>query len=401
MLAPYRAVLRVQPTRLPLTGSLVGRLPLGMVSLAIVLTVRASAGSYATAGLVTAAHSVGVGVFAPVLGRLADRFGQTRVLVPCAVGYTALLTTLVAVVDTAGTPGLVAVAAVAGAFFPPLSACMRVLWSSLLTAGPLRESAFALDTVVVELAFILGPLLVAATVAVVGPAAGLLLAAGLSLFGTLLFAASAASRAWVPGRQPEGRSGALGSPGIRTVIGTFAATSIAFGVLEVAVPALTEALESPAAAAPAFAAFAGGSLLGGLLYGSRPWAGRVERRYLGLLLALAVGFALLPLATGVPALITVMAVAGLALAPAAICAFRLIDELAPAGAATEAYTWTTTANVAGTAVGAVLAGNVVEAAGARQALAIAAVAVGVAVAGGWLARRSLAVPSAEPAPAPA
>jgi len=370
----YVRLLRVPGAAFPVASSLLGRLPLGMVVLAIVLLVRENAGSYALAGVVSAAYSVGLGLAAPVLGRLADRFGQTRVLVPCALGYAALLAVLVAAAGSAPVV-VIAAAAAAGALFPPLSACMRVLWPKLVGDADLRESAFALDAIVVELAYVFGPLLVAVIVAAVGPAAGLVAAGGLSLFGTLGFAATRASRGWVPTPSTAGRGGALTSAGLRTVIASFAATSMAFGVLDVGLPAFAESVGTPASAGVLFAALGAGSLAGGLGYGARTWRGPAARRYQRLLLVFAVGLALLPLATSVPTMLVLAFLSGVGLAPGVICALRLIDQLTPPGTATEAYTWTTTANVAGTALGAVLAGAAVDMLDVRVALGIASVGV--------------------------
>jgi MFS family permease len=89
-----------------------------------------------------------------------------------------------------------------------------------------------------------------------------------------------------------------------------------------------------------------------------------------------------------------MLLAGLALAPSAAAGYLLIDQMAPAGTATEAYTWVVTANVTGTAIGAALAGALVERASVRWALVLACAgpALGMVIA---LARRR----TLDPAPA--
>src|SRR5262249_55498473 len=93
--ARYARVLRT-PHVLPLlAAALVARLPIGIASLAIVLFLRDRTGSYATAGIVSAAFALGSGAGAPVSGRLIDRFGQGRVLVPLALVHTGGLAGLV------------------------------------------------------------------------------------------------------------------------------------------------------------------------------------------------------------------------------------------------------------------------------------------------------------------
>ena len=77
----YRAVLSLPGIRPLLAAAFVGRLPVAMVSLTIVLLVSQESGSYATAGAVSATQAMASAIFSPFLGRLIDRLGQTPVLV--------------------------------------------------------------------------------------------------------------------------------------------------------------------------------------------------------------------------------------------------------------------------------------------------------------------------------
>ena len=73
------------------------RLPISMMTLGIVLLVSTLTGSYALAGQVSAAYIVGNALFAIPHGRLADRFGQSRVLYADSVAFA--LTTLLMIVS--------------------------------------------------------------------------------------------------------------------------------------------------------------------------------------------------------------------------------------------------------------------------------------------------------------
>lgn len=401
----YARVLRYPNAAALLAAALVGRFPLGMVPLAIVLTVRDAGGAYSVAGLLSGAHGLGSGVLAPVLGRLADRYGQVTVLLPCGVAYAALLSLLVWLIGSRGpVPLLVAVAAVTGAVFPPLSACVRVTWSSLLSGEPgqgegwagahpasadLKESAFALDSVIVELAFVSGPLLVAALQGVASPAVALLAAGGFALAGTSAFSAVPAARAVTRFDAPRLRGGALRAAGVRALLLAFGVLAVTFGVLEVGIPAFTEALGVPGAAGLLLSLLAGGSLLGGLAYGARRWRSSLPRRYLLFLLVFGLGMTLIVLPSTALGMGVALFVAGLALAPTIISAFRLIDDLAIPGTITEAFTWTQSAIVAGTALGTAVAGLLADMAGPKAALALAAVAALLAAAVAWGGRSAL------------
>src|SRR3954462_8633920 len=142
----YARILRA-PYVMPLiVAALVARLPIGIDSIAIVLFLREGTGSYAAAGIVSAAFALGGGAGAPLSGRLVDRFGHRRVLVPLALVHGGGLTMLVglAALD-APVAALIPAALVAGAGTPPISASMRPLWSGLLDAdAELLPAAYAL-----------------------------------------------------------------------------------------------------------------------------------------------------------------------------------------------------------------------------------------------------------------
>src|SRR5215211_263261 len=77
---PYLKVLRT-PHALPMVlAAFVGRLPLSMVGLGSVLLIASETGSYGLGGAVAAAGAVTTALSGPLIGRLADTFGQRRVL---------------------------------------------------------------------------------------------------------------------------------------------------------------------------------------------------------------------------------------------------------------------------------------------------------------------------------
>src|SRR5207237_2852937 len=99
--------------------------------------------------------------------------------------------------------------------------------------------------------------------------------------GTLAFTATRASRAWHGRQQPRtvGRAGALASPGLRTLALAGIGFGLAMGMVEVSVPAFTDRVGAPRAAAGlVLAAFSLGSVLGGLAYGARAWPGSAAGR---------------------------------------------------------------------------------------------------------------------------
>jgi Major Facilitator Superfamily len=397
----YRAVLG-RPGAVRLLGSsLFGRMPVGMVTLATVLTVRAATGSYALAGAVSGAYAIANSLIAPVHGRLIDRFGQTRVLLPCTTLLALSLLGLAAGATLGAPVALLAVCAVlAGLGMPPLSASGRALWGSLLGRGDALRTAFALESTAQELIFILGPLLVGLCVTIVAPAAALVLSAALTVTGTLAFATSPLSRSWRAEVRSTDWAGAMRSPGLRTVVGVGVLLGAAVGLVEVSVAAFAERSGATGAAGVLLALWSVGSLGGGLWYGGRRLGGALERRYLVLIGLLAAGFVpavvvgALDLASvvGLSAMGAVLVLAGVAIVPLLTCHYLLVDQLAPVGTVTEAFNWALAGFLAGLAGGVALGGAVIDAAGVPWSLAAAPLATGLA-AGFATVRRATLRPS--------
>jgi len=98
-LAKYRHVLASPCLGYLFAASIVGRLPIGMSGLSILLLVQGASGSFATGGAATGCFVAGLACVAPALGRIIDRYGPWAVLVTSAVLFPAWLIALVAAVS--------------------------------------------------------------------------------------------------------------------------------------------------------------------------------------------------------------------------------------------------------------------------------------------------------------
>ncbi len=375
----YLELFARRDARWPLLTSMVARLTPGMMILALVLLLRAHGYSYAVAGLVSAAHQLGVGVASPIQGGLVDRYGQARVLLPDAVGYLGgTICLAVAAVQGAGVPVLIGAGLLTGAFYPPVTASSRVLLSRLFPTGQQRETAFAVSSIAVELGFVLGPLLAVWIAEVGSPAWSVVLAGLFAAIGSIGYASTAAARSSPRrvGRRPSG--GALRAPGVRAIALALAFAAVAFGVLDITVPAVAELAGDRGDAGRLIATLAAGSLLAGIVYGGRPWPGTLPLRLRFFVTALTLGLLLLPFTIHDPWWFSVgLFLVGVSLAPTMICAFQLLDDLAIRGTQTEAQSWLQSAIVLGVALGTSAAGFAVDTGGPRLALAVGAIAVGV------------------------
>jgi MFS family permease len=392
----YAAVLRAPNVAALIAATLLARFPIGINALAIVLYLRAERGSFAVAGAVAGSLAAGSGVGAPVQGRLVDAFGQRRVLVPLGMVHAAALGTLVAFAEAGAPAGVLAACGFAAGFaIPPTSSVLRSMWPALLREQPeLVQAAYALDSVLIEVIFIAGPLLTGAIAAVLSPQAALAVSAASVMAGTIAFTALPPSRSMRPERDRAraGPLGALASPGVRTLVLTSLPAGIGIGICEVTVPAFSVAAGAAAAAGVLLAVWSLGSAVGGLVYGALPNRPPLNRVHLVVTALLPLGLLPLAAAPSVPAMALLLIPAGMFVAPLLATRNELVGWVAPEGARTEAYTWPVTAFVGGIAIGSALAGAIVEAASWRTAFVTAAAiaALGTAIA---LLRRGTVAPA--------
>jgi MFS family permease len=392
MASRYGRTLAAPGARRVLVGSVLARLPLGM-TLAILLLVKGGTGSFASAGAVVGAFGLAAAGVGPLLGRLVDRLGQPKVLVPCAVVQGVLLTAIVAAAHWhASVPALVALGALTGASLPPVSACVRALWPALAPDQDALESAYALDATVQEVIWTSGPLIVAAFVAFASPAAAVLGMAAVTVAGTLWFAAAPPARAWRAAHAgPPG--GALGSRRLRALLATSLGAGLAMGAGEVGLPGIAAQLDHPGATGLLLSLASLGSMIGGLAYGARSRPAPLHRRYAALLMLAGVVTLPLILVDSLPLALAGAFVSGIGWAPMLSCQYSLVGVLAPPGTVTEAFTWIGSAVGGGLALGNAIAGLLIDAAGVSAAFEFAAASAFIAA--GFAALRA---PLLAPAP---
>ena len=364
-----------------LSMSLVARLPVAMVSLAIILRISRATGSYARAGLVTAAYVVGTGLVMPLVGRLADRVGPRRVLVVAGALNAAGLITL-AFVSVHDTAALVVVAAVTGASVPPVAPAVRSLWRHLVRPD-LVGGLFAMDATLQEVTFMVGPALVALVAALAEPAAALVVCGLIGFAGAVAVAAHPAlGRSFKepsPGpRQP------VNLAGLATLVVIILMFLAAIVIVEVAVVAFAGHHQAPNQAGLLLSVWSLGSMAGGFVLGARMVRSGASA-LAPLLVASALGFALLSLAPNVAVLYGLMFLGGIAIAPAFSCLYWLVGELAPQGSSVEAFSWVASGIQIGAAIGAAVGGLLVQDFGTRVAV-LCAGACGLGTAGVALMR---------------
>ncbi|MGV0743544.1 MFS transporter [Mycolicibacterium sp. XJ870] len=359
-------------------SQLFARLPLGMLSLAILLHVQALSGSYAQAGAVVAALSAGQAVAMPMTARLAGRVGVVPTLLVAASMSGA---SMLALAFAGSSPALLMTLGVLiGASVPPLMPVVRALYPKMVTGEGVR-ALFALDTTAQELIWVIGPVAATFLVSAASTAAPLILSAAVTVLGTCWFLLSA--RRLHPGitRSTSTFGKVLANRTVILAMLTSLLLVASFMALEVGIVA--DLGHSGVMAGVAIAVASIGSLVGGLLLGHRRIgvAGIVAA-----LATVAIGTALFGIADSLVLQFTALFCSGLGFAPAMSALYLIVSREVDEHSATEAFGWLNSAALVGGAIGTACAGVATEAHGAVGAVAVATVLAAIAACGPLIAR---------------
>ena len=401
MANPYLQVLRT-PHALPMVlAAFIGRLPLSMVGLGCVLLVAAETGSYGLGGAIAAVGAVTTALAGPVIGRLADARGQRRVLLPVLLIFVLSgLTFLYALKDGWPLWTVFLAAGVSGACIPPVSSMIRVRWTHLLRGSHRLPTALAMESVVDEFVFIVGPVLVTFLSTTGHATSGVVTAFTLATVGSLLFAAQSRTEPLPGGHESRSGPSAMRTPGLRVLFVVGGSVGAILGTLEIALVGFADQVGARSMSGVLIAGLALGSMVSGIGWGTVHWRLPLRRRLLGVLALMTVCSLPLLVVGDIWVMLPFVVLAGVAVSPSLISSFTLAEVLVPRAVVTEAFTWIGTALGLGVAVGASVAGKIVDAAGANAAFLVATVAAALAALTVGVFQRLLHVP-AEHVTAPA
>jgi predicted MFS family arabinose efflux permease len=372
MLAPYRRALALPGAwQFSVTG-LIARLPIAMVALAVVLLVSSATGSYAVAGAMSAVFTLAAAAGSLVTSRWMDRYGQARLLAVLATANAVLLVAL-ALAIVQETPRLIwfGIAALAGLTQPAVGSMVRARWASVAPDAERLRSAFALESVIDELIFSIGPLITATLAYQVALPAPLIAAGVIGIVGGLLLAVQRGTEPRPSARHAEHHQrSAIRHEGMLLVVCAALGIGGVFGSYEVIVVAFTRQQGHAGSSGLVLGLWALGSMIGGIVFGARHLRTPLPRQLAVLSLILTLVLLPAPFLHSIPVLTVVTFIGGAAVAPVLIAAFSLTERLVPGSLLTEGLSWTNSGLALGFAAGATAAGWLVDAAGTSWAFAL-------------------------------
>ena len=363
---PYGEIFRVPGAKGFAAAAFIARLPIAMAPIGIVAMLSQARGEYWLAGAVSATFALTNAFAAPQISRWIDRLGQTTVATPTTIVSVIAFITLLIATHYDWPSWTLFVSAFLAAAMPSVPAMVRARWTEKFRDRPELNTAFAFESVADELVYIAGASLSVGLSVALFPEAGMLASTLLLAFGMAAFILQRSSEPKIRQLSHGSGSSAIMLRPVQTITLALIFVGSIFATAEVSAVAITKELGQPTAASLVIGVYAVGSFVVGLIVGALNLQAP-KQRLLAISVAI-VALTTLPLlvANTVPLLALAVFASGVAISPTFIMAFGLIERRVPEAMLTEGITWVMTGIGIGMALGAFVAGWVVDNYGAQN-----------------------------------
>lgn len=378
---PYREIFRAPGTKGFAAAGFVARLPVAMAPIGIVTMLSQTQGGYWLAGAVAGVFTLTNAIAAPQISRLVDRYGQRRLLVPTTIIAVLAFAVLMLATRLHWPIWTLFAAAFVAATMPSMPAMVRARWTEVFRDTPQLNTAFAFESAADELVYIAGASLSVGLSVGLFPEAGVLVSTLFLATGMTAFVLQRATEPKVTTNETGApHRSAIRLPAVQIITAALVFVGAIFATAEVSTVALTKDLGQPGAASLVIGVYAIGSFVVGLIVGALNLRAPLQRQLLAALAVLLVTTLPLLLAGSVPALAAAIFLSGVAISPTFITAFGLVERRVPPAVLTEGVTWVMTGIGIGMALGAFVAGWVVDTFGARSGFWVSIVMASAALA---------------------
>jgi MFS family permease len=349
---------------------------MSMTGIGIVLLVSLTTGSFGLAGLLTAATTLAAAVVAPFWGRATDRVGQARVLLLTVLINVVSVALLVTALELAWPLAVSLAAAIGvGIGFSLAGSAVRARWTLRLNGSPLLHTAFALEAMLDEVVFIIGPVLVTFLATALHPALGVSVSALIGLIGAVALALQRSTQPPIRSiPRDHARWSRLPWRVLVPVAIASSAIGMVFGGMEVNIVAFAKEAGVLPYAGLILIAWSFGSLVAGAVTGAIIWRASPARRFRVGATMLALSLLPLPFVSHPVGVALLLILSGMAIAPTLIASVGVIQSTVDQSRLTEALAWNSTGMVAGVAVGAAAVGYVIDSSGAQAGFVAVATA---------------------------
>jgi MFS family permease len=355
----------------------VARMPISMDSLALIFIVVAVSDSYALAGALSATSSVVVAFATPHWSRVADRIGQSAMLVrviPIKVIGLSVFTALV-LNQTPVWTWFVSII-VAESMSVNTGGLVRRRWLHLLSPDSsstatdeqerhLVNTAYSFEALMDEVVFILGPIIVTACATTIAPAAGIISGIIFVLIGVPLFVMQKSTEPPAsPKRIVDPHPAVIRNKRVQAVVLATTLLGGFFGSIAIVTVAFAEHRGQENKSGILLAVWALGSAVAAIINGAIKWKLSSATRFLIFLFALTLLSVPMLFAHSMMWLAVALFFNGFAIAPLVINAYGVAEGAVPAEQITETLTWVVAGMPLGGAMSSALSGQIIDRFGA-------------------------------------
>ena len=421
----YKDVLRVREAWRFDIGGLLMRMFSAMTVLAVITTLTLCGWEFVRAGSVSTVLALALFIVGPKVSKAIDERGQSKIIPYAVTVALAGCAFLVAIIEYSLPWWLSYVAAVLMGFAPNVPSIARTRWSYLIESGcllrgprayermPQIKVAFALEGVLDDASYMLGPSVAIALSAALFPTAGLLFAIVVLIVGTALLLSSRETEpepGWKPAEEHAGEvpgdaaaSGEATSPGDAAASGdasTLAAANkpavkqrnmffsssvvraffcvlfmvgVFYGAHDTTVIAVGELIGNPGLASIILLLGSAFSIVGSIVFGMLKLSVGLDKQMLVLSFLFSVSYGLMLFSNDIVMLLVVCSLSALFFGPTLVIVNTLCEHCVPSARLTESLTWVNAGFSLGTALIPTLCGVVIDAFGAWQGVHFAGI----------------------------
>jgi predicted MFS family arabinose efflux permease len=352
-------------------ASFPARLAYGMIGLGLYFKTYHSIHSIAFAGLVAGINGVAGSLTTSLRSSLLDRFGMRgplRTFVPL-YGMSILLLNFIS-----SRTGLLFTALILGLCAPPINLSIRPLWRYIVDQKDMRK-ALAIDTSVMTVAMVLGPVVVTFLSLSRYPSAALITCSIFIFAGGLSLSALNITKSWEPEVKSPTDQKIHQVPGIQLLMVEGALIGLGQGIFQITVPAFTSLRHQENLTGIIFAVMSTASIVGSLLAGVigkklTPLNAFIRNYYLWAIVGV-------PLFLTTPgwSLMLVTGFIGLSNGAQQVFYLEVVEAVRPNGTSASALGWMWTIEGSAASVGAWIGGYLSQTTSPRFGFAITSISV--------------------------
>ncbi len=387
MIAPYIQIYRTKGAFKFSLAAFIARMPISMMSIAIVFVVVAKTDSYALAGTFTAVGALIAAFVAPFWSRAADRYGQSRILTIAApIHIAALLGFLTAIRLDAPKWSWFLLLMLFEGVFVGTGQMVRRRWSHVLNGdSKLMNTAYSVESLLDEIVFMVGPIITTLCATNIGPYAGVLTAAIFLSVGSIFFISQKETE---PTPHPKVKGIKHRNPiftvEVQSIFFPFIFAGASFSATGLIIVGYADQYGAKSQTGLLYAIWALGSLIAAFINGALHWKILAKNRFMVFTLALAIFTLPLLLAAKLfPGNFFTLSIAlflnGIFIAPLIVAGYTAAENLVEENQVTETLAWILSGLILGGALPGAITGHIIDTTGAQTAFIVPVIAMGISI----------------------